>query len=67
VASKIATQQNSGPECGYQKCNTHSRGVPQRVRYEVENVDGCTGVVQTEQCIEVTINKILTVHDQYQE
>jgi hypothetical protein len=44
---------------------TNSRSVPLRVRYPVDIMGGCTGVVQAEQCKEVTINKIMTVHDQH--
>jgi hypothetical protein len=46
------------------KYYTNSRGIPLRVRYPVDIMDGCMGVVQAEKCKEVTINKIMTVHDQ---
>ncbi len=46
TASEIATQHNSRPACGYPNCYTKSRGIPLRVRYEVEILGWCTSTVQ---------------------
>jgi hypothetical protein len=67
MASETATQQSSRPECQYPNCYTNSRGIPLRTRYPVDIMGGCTRVVQAEQCKEVTINKMMIVHDQHQE
>ncbi len=46
MASETATQHSSRPECWYPNCYSNSRGIPQRVRYEVQNVGWCSGMVQ---------------------